>query len=616
MSGTSTLTRPQTQTPNLPRFSLETAQDVPEHGKEHRSFFSLLSQGRAKLTYCVFSAVLAACLYLLLFAQPVFEARAQLKLALAPDDTFQEVEQRAGISGRKIEIESQLALVMSKPVLESAAAHLRSNKHLPQADTQALASQVSARILPGSLILEISAQGPTAELAQAICNAMAEAYLAVQVRRKSNETQQAIRLLQDKQKVQTKEITRATADLTAFSNSTEVLPDPHFDGLLKRLKNLQIRHDRMTSQPMSAREKQQAAAIAFAIDKLSLRIAQHGKHRATQRSMQTELETLRTVHKATQSQLRTLTSLLGTEKPDADIISPAKTPARPILPRRGLTVSLFAILGLIVGMLWCLKSGLSRGGLRVPDHLAQMTSVPVLATLPEADAPLLNTLLGPPKSSFKAASSSIAQAVLNDPKNPKIIALVAPRPDDGATQAALGFADALAAEQRVLVVDCNMHQPELIHDFGEIPPAYGLAALLMGLADQDQTILRNEDINLDLVAGEPVDGDPATLLRSTEFAEFLTQAKQQYQKVILLLPPLLACEDALLILGKCDATFFCARWNHTTAQDVTECLRLMNATGHGLNGSIFTRKKADPTAPQFTGYVRWPRPLGPELNPQ
>ena len=566
---------------------------------------AILWADRSKPIYCVAAALVLAGLYLALLAPKVFEAKALIQLDLTPNEAYEQIEQRSGIEGRKIEVETQLAIIISQPVLEAAVQNLKEAQRQPSISASALKEVLKPDLLPGTLVIALKSRASDPTQSALIANAVAHEYLNHQTAKKANEREKAIRALRSRVSEQAKDIARAEAQRAKFANANDTVTDTHLRELQSELKKLQLRKERLSNQAVSEERDKKLNSVSEAEIVLRQRVVRYSENRSGLSDLDTHIATLITARTTTHAQLKSLASMAGTDRPDARIISRAEPPGRAIAPRRGLVFSMFGLIGVLTGCIWALISGRHRGGLRDSHQLERVTGLPTLATLPDPEPPYSISILQTRKAEFNSKCADIASDLWQARKTPRFLAITASYPNEGQNQVALGLALALSDRGRVLVIDADMHRPTLGKEFGSLPPPYGLAAVLTGLASLTEVLVRSEDTPIDVIPGEASEGDPLTLLSSSEFEAFLTKARADYRHVIMVLPPLLACDDAQTLMQHCDASLFCARWDRTKAADIRKSVEILASGQKPPFGALLTRRISDPDT-KVTGYVRWP----------
>jgi capsular exopolysaccharide synthesis family protein len=164
----------------------------------------------------------------------------------------------------------------------------------------------------------------------------------------------------------------------------------------------------------------------------------------------------------------------------------------------------------------------------------------------------------------------------------KTLAVTSPLAEEGKSTVAAGLATAAAlADKRVLLVECDLRRPVFAERF-DIPSTPGLTDWATGSAKPPDVIrsIRVGRVNGSKAADEDTDkghlltvisagsfsAEPAELLASTRFREFVQEVKEVYDLVVFDCAPLLPVGDALEVLPVADAALLCIRLDQTTRE--------------------------------------------------
>lgn len=177
-------------------------------------------------------------------------------------------------------------------------------------------------------------------------------------------------------------------------------------------------------------------------------------------------------------------------------------------------------------------------------------------------APLLGEITGPPDAPFDAISPpGVAYQLLATslgavhPEGGVVLAGTA-IPSRGSSETVARVAAASAREgRRVLIIDGNLRDRRLSRLFGVEAAAGGLTEMLAGLTTYDE-VRRSIGVGgaatLDLVTGgRPID-DPSSLFRSQVARNMLAALRQQYDLVLIDVPPLLSVADGSALASEAD----------------------------------------------------------------
>jgi Mrp family chromosome partitioning ATPase len=177
-------------------------------------------------------------------------------------------------------------------------------------------------------------------------------------------------------------------------------------------------------------------------------------------------------------------------------------------------------------------------------------------------APLLGEITDPPESSFDAISPPgvayqlIATSLSAVHPNGGVVLAGTALPSLGASETVARVAAASAREgRRVVVIDGNLRDRRLSRLFGVEAAAGGLTEMLAGLVTYDDvchSVCIGGAATLDVVpGGRPLD-DASSLFRSQAARDMLASLRQQYDLILIDLPPLLSVADGSALTSEAD----------------------------------------------------------------
>lgn len=318
------------------------------------------------------------------------------------------------------------------------------------------------------------------------------------------------------------------------------------------------------------------------------------------RDMERDIETLRDLYTSFQQRHQEATQRQQIPVSNARILNRAQPPEGPSAPNAKLILALGGFLGflsaggLVAFREWSDNSIRSEEDIR--DHLGfeYLGGLPLLkglsgsprglppaegmqekiVHLPESltfasDHPLSNyaETLRAGKISFMLRHG---QTVL-----PPKIGFVSCFPVEGKTTTATNFASLLAQQgARVMLIDADIRNPGLSWATGQSFEA-GLGDVLLGTCDWRDARQRVQGTSLHLLANSktPV-VNTSELLGSAMMADLLAQLEQDYDYIILDLPPLGPVIDARVVLDKLDGLFFIVKWGETNRGLAQRILRM------------------------------------------
>jgi Mrp family chromosome partitioning ATPase/capsular polysaccharide biosynthesis protein len=310
-----------------------------------------------------------------------------------------------------------------------------------------------------------------------------------------------------------------------------------------------------------------------------------------------------------QQQLLRLETVEQVAEP-AQIVRPAEIPDGPSSPKTKRDVALGGVLGLILGLVAAFGRAALDRRVHTAEQVHDALGAPVLAWVSDSalgGAGLAANGATPMAASdfepFRVLRTNLAALPSGPPRSVLVTSACA---EEGKSTVSMALASAAAiAGQRVLLVECDLHRPAFEHRLA-IPGVPGLTDHLLDAVERDE-ILRTVELSYPT----PVDGAPeatgqgspgrlacvaagtpvpnsAELLVGGRFRDFLANAIDDYDLVVVDSSPLLAVVDPLELVTKVDAALVCVRAERTTVDQVRAArAALANLPGRPL-GAVLT----------------------------
>lgn len=243
------------------------------------------------------------------------------------------------------------------------------------------------------------------------------------------------------------------------------------------------------------------------------------------------------------------------------ILDEAEVPGAPIWPRKGLLLFLGVLLGGIGGIGLAFLLEYMDESVRTAEDVGISLNLPLLGHVPRiltksgdlAGRDLISHR--EPRSTISEFFRTIRTGLLYSHPNGEIKSLVVTSagPKEGKTTNAINLAITMAAGgSRVLLVDGDLRRSR-IHSAFEVDNRQGLATFLGGNASFDDVVIPSKDVkDLWLCPSGPTPSQPAELLGSKRMVEFLKEASQKFDRVILDSPPVVAVTDACVLASITD----------------------------------------------------------------
>jgi polysaccharide biosynthesis transport protein len=269
-----------------------------------------------------------------------------------------------------------------------------------------------------------------------------------------------------------------------------------------------------------------------------------------------------------------------------EIASTATEPDSPSSPRPVRDGILALALGLIFGIvLALLRDSLDRRLTDARDVQRQL-QIPMLGYVHAASlggAGFTSNGKSPDRDqeSFRILRANVDFLVRD--QSHKTIAVTSALAEEGKSTVAAGLAKATAlADRRVLLVECDLRRPVFADRLG-VPSSPGITDWATGKAQPEDVVrsvpiatgngAQSEDERgvspehfLRVISAGSFTPQPAELLASQRFREFLREAREDYDLIVLDCAPLLSVGDTLEVLHQVDAALLCVRLDQTTRE--------------------------------------------------
>jgi capsular exopolysaccharide synthesis family protein len=275
-------------------------------------------------------------------------------------------------------------------------------------------------------------------------------------------------------------------------------------------------------------------------------------------SQRTDLETAVKLDQQYIAQNQQAISQVKADASDA-ILQPAKVSRHPVRPDHVRDAIFAVIIGLALGIGAAFLRDYADDSLRGPDDLERQAGAPLLGVIPHVSSRVSGNKSkrqeqylvsvadpkAPATESYRTLRTNLLFFSVGGPIRRLLIA--SPVKGEGKSTTAANLATVMAlAGQRVLLVGADLRRPS-IHKFFGLSNRVGLSSVLSGQATLMEAIQDPGVKGLRVMAGGPVPPNPAELLGSVAMKQFLEQAADAADWVILDGPPVLGLADASVL---------------------------------------------------------------------
>ncbi len=178
-----------------------------------------------------------------------------------------------------------------------------------------------------------------------------------------------------------------------------------------------------------------------------------------------------------------------------------------------------------------------------------------------------------------ATTTLLANIRFADMDNPiKTLVITSSISGEGKSTISANLAQTMAAGgKKTLLIDADSRNRSVALTFG-VKPAHGLFSVLSKQASLAEAVCAVEPQGLYILDIEPSIPNPADVFASKRFANFLEEARETFDYVVVDTPPVTAYIDAAVIASHADACVLVVGQNHTRREFVTyACEQLRKA---------------------------------------
>jgi capsular exopolysaccharide synthesis family protein len=262
----------------------------------------------------------------------------------------------------------------------------------------------------------------------------------------------------------------------------------------------------------------------------------------------------------------------------------------PVAPRTVLYLAVAGLVGLLIGLATALTRDILDRTISAQEHIKEVTTAPVLASVnfdkEISSNPLLTNLgsFAPRTEAFRLLRTNLQFLDLDE--QPRCLVISSAVPGEGKTMTSTNLAIALAQTgRRTLVIDADLRRPRVAGLLG-LDAAVGLTTILVGKTEVQEAIQVHEPSGLHFLASGAKPPNPTEILQSRVTHDLIKQLRDEYDMVIIDAPPLLPVADASVLAALADGTMLVIKHGKTTRDQLGEAIARLNQVGGRLFGVV------------------------------
>lgn len=259
---------------------------------------------------------------------------------------------------------------------------------------------------------------------------------------------------------------------------------------------------------------------------------------------------------------------------------------------KGAAVGLLLGLVLLTTQAMLRRTVMSTGDIKKVMNLNCLTRVPNV-TMKKRKSSTAASLLIPlqePDSDFCESFRMLRlklQRQLTD--EDKILMVTSTVPSEGKSSMAVNIALTFAqAGKKVLLVDGDLRGPSIKSILGITEPSQGLEEYLRA-AEQMPQLLRYQDSDLYLIAGDAPVSNPNALLRRRVLKQIMLPLREAFDYIIVDTPPCEVMVDASALSALADKVVYVIREDYATVSRICSSVQSLSDSGADICGYILNR---------------------------
>ncbi len=212
------------------------------------------------------------------------------------------------------------------------------------------------------------------------------------------------------------------------------------------------------------------------------------------------------------------------------------------------------------------------------------------------DRPAATTLVAlrdpgsPAAEAYRTLRTNIQFSSLDKPLRTLLATSTAP--DEGKSTTIANLAVTIAqAEQRVILVDCDLRRPTL-HTLFDVPNSEGLTSMMLQ-EDGQPPLQRTEVPGLMLLPSGPLPPRPPDILGSRRMEAAIAELLQHADMVLFDTPPINAVTDAAVLATKVDGALLVFRAGSTRRDRARDARMLLEKVNAHIVGVVLTDVRAE-----------------------
>lgn len=197
----------------------------------------------------------------------------------------------------------------------------------------------------------------------------------------------------------------------------------------------------------------------------------------------------------------------------------------------------------------------------------------------------------PAAEAYRALRTNIQFSSLDKPLRTLLATSTAP--DEGKSTTVANLAVAMAqAEQRIILVDCDLRRPTLHELFG-LPNDAGLTSAILAPDDAALPLQATEVPGLRLLTSGPLPPRPADILGSRRMEQIIARLREEADVVLFDTPPVVAVTDAAVLATRVDGVLLVLQAHKTSRERARQARQILEKVKANIVGVVLNNAEIE-----------------------
>lgn len=271
----------------------------------------------------------------------------------------------------------------------------------------------------------------------------------------------------------------------------------------------------------------------------------------------------------------------ASNRPDFELIDPARPESRPVSPNRILVYLVALIIGFGIPFFVVILGDVINNRISSEEDLRSISQLPVVGYIPHSRLSYNTVVLMEPQSRIAESFRSLRTRMefFTREKKCPIILVTSSILGEGKTFTAINLASAYSlAGKRTLLIEFDLRRPDLSRSF-DLNRKTGLSTYLIGKTTSESIVYETGFQDLHIIPSGPIPPNPGELSTSEKTRNLLLSLKNRYDFIVVDSTPIGTVTDNYLVATLADAILMMVRHGQTNKKFLNATLSEIKSLG-------------------------------------